>query len=135
MEVTALAVNSTTMKKMNDISHVRVMAYIAVTLFLFFFDSNKEKTFPFCPFYKLTGLFCPGCGTMRASHFLLHGDFSSALKMNLLFVFSLPVIALLLFIPDLSYKKYAPWVALGVLVGYGVLRNIPIYPLTLLAPH
>ncbi len=35
-----------------------------------------------CPFRLVTGLPCPTCGTVRAAHFLMRGEFSSALPLN-----------------------------------------------------
>ena len=52
------------------------------------FDPSASRWFPRCPFLMLTGLKCPGCGTQRAIHALLHGDVLSALRFNAL----LPVI-------------------------------------------
>ena len=35
-----------------------------------------------CPFYKVTGLPCPGCGLGRATVRLLHGDWRQALRLH-----------------------------------------------------
>ena len=37
-----------------------------------------------CPFYRLTGLYCPGCGSGRAVRALLHGHLLQALSYNYL---------------------------------------------------
>ena len=37
---------------------------------------------PFCPFHKLTGIPCPGCGGIRATKAFLHGDFLQSLYIN-----------------------------------------------------
>ena len=37
-----------------------------------------------CPFYELTGLYCPGCGSGRAARALLRGDLGACLGHNLL---------------------------------------------------
>jgi hypothetical protein len=42
----------------------------------------------------LTGTYCPGCGGLRAVNDLTHGDVAAAASSNLLFVASLPVLAL-----------------------------------------
>ncbi|MEP6647907.1 MAG: DUF2752 domain-containing protein [Saprospiraceae bacterium] len=42
--------------------------------------------FPKCPFRVLTGLLCPGCGSQRAMHQVLHGHFLSSMKLNPLFL-------------------------------------------------
>lgn len=52
--------------------------------------------FPKCAFLMLTGLKCPGCGSQRAVHALLHADITSAFMHNALFVVSLPYVALLI---------------------------------------
>ena len=44
----------------------------------------------------LTGLKCPGCGSQRAVHALLHADLASAFAHNALLVLSLPYLALLI---------------------------------------
>ena len=53
--------------------------------------------FPRCPFLMLTGLKCPGCGSQRAVHALLHADFATAWGYNALLVVSLPVVALMVY--------------------------------------
>ena len=44
----------------------------------------------------LTGFSCPGCGSQRAVHALLHGDLGSAFAYNALFIIEIPLIGLLL---------------------------------------
>jgi hypothetical protein len=98
---------------------------------------------PPCPSRWLTGLLCPGCGSTRALHALLHGDLSGALAMNPLLVLSLPAVAVL----ALEWLRMLPtnfaslatrlgnaraWAV--VLIAYGVLRNLPWPPFSWLAP-
>src|SRR5258708_976408 len=61
---------------------------------LFLFNPSEWGFYPFCFFYRTTGLLCPGCGSLRAMHQLLHGHFVAALHFNALFVLSLPLLAL-----------------------------------------
>ena len=63
---------------------------IVVASIYFVFDPITNKYFPSCIFYKLTGLFCPGCGTQRSIHSLLTGDIIAAVHANILLVFCLP---------------------------------------------
>ena len=56
---------------------------IALAAVYFFFDPNTEGVFPKCAFYVLTGWKCPGCGSQRALHALLHGDITGAFHMNM----------------------------------------------------
>jgi hypothetical protein len=58
--------------------------------YLFIFEPGKSGFFPACPFRTLTGFTCPGCGSTRGLHRLLHGDIVSAFEFNPLMVLSLP---------------------------------------------
>lgn len=53
---------------------------IAATLYRF---SPRDYSFyPRCPYFALTGHYCPGCGATRAVAELLHGHFAAALQFN-----------------------------------------------------
>ena len=58
------------------------------------FDPSTVRFFPRCTFLSLTGLKCPGCGTQRAIHALLHGNFLEAVRFNAMMVASVPLLAL-----------------------------------------
>lgn len=49
-----------------------------------------------CPSHLITGLQCPGCGSQRALHALLHLDIAGAMQANALVLPGLAVMALLL---------------------------------------
>ncbi|CAN5535699.1 DUF2752 domain-containing protein [soil metagenome] len=121
-------------------------AAIVIPLLYFFIYPAYEQYFPKCIFHLATGLHCPGCGSQRAFIALLHGDMLSALHDNFLAVVLLPfllyVLAVFLYNLFSSKKKYtsvfntflsARFILILVLV-FAVLRNIPLYPFTLLAP-
>lgn len=58
------------------------------------------------PFKLLTGYDCPGCGSQRALHALLHGDIN-AFAYNPLFIIAIPyVITGLIFNQDKVKTKY-----------------------------
>jgi hypothetical protein len=46
-----------------------------------------------CPFHRLTGGWCPGCGSSRAVDLLLHGHVTSSLSYNVLVVPALLALA------------------------------------------
>ena len=110
-----------------------------------YFNPTTAGFFPVCPLYSLTGINCPGCGLTRGFHALFHGDVLTALHFNAL----LPVFALVIgfmFISmfliavrgrGLSWRIFPPSAMYGFLVlaaAFFVLRNLPFYPFTLLAP-
>lgn len=72
------------------------LVLIAGGIFYFCYSPAESKWFPKCPFLLFTGLKCPGCGSQRAVHSLLHFDFRSALLHNALLIASIPYIILLL---------------------------------------
>jgi hypothetical protein len=57
-------------------------------------DPHRSGSWGFCPWLALTGTYCPGCGGLRAVNDLTHGDVLGAASSNLLFVGTLPLLAL-----------------------------------------
>lgn len=88
------------------------MGVLAVCFIFYFLDPLESPLFPKCPFLLLTGLECPGCGTQRALHSLLHLQFFDALRYNVLLIFSLPYIALLLY-AEICRTRY-PQLYIGI---------------------
>ncbi|MEY3895995.1 MAG: hypothetical protein RLZZ214_1515 [Verrucomicrobiota bacterium] len=101
---------------------------------------------PGCLFHNFTGLSCPGCGMTRAVHATLHGRFGEAFRFNPVGMILLPVAAVGVALEILSWVLGKPlpfrlrvgvagaWILVGVVVGFWVMRNIPAWPFTLLAP-
>ena len=50
----------------------------------YLFDPEEMAVFPRCPFLLATGYECPGCGSQRAIHDMLHLDLKSAFSQNAL---------------------------------------------------
>lgn len=95
-----------------------------------------EGGYPTCPMLATTGLYCPGCGSLRAVHDLLHGDLAGALARNPLAVLAVPYLAVWLVSWALRASgRPAPrstalpawliWTLLGVVIVYAVARNVP----------
>lgn len=108
---------------------------LAAAAVLFFFDPAVTRVFAPCPFHLLTGYHCPGCGSLRAVHALLHGELREAFALNSLMVLSLPVLGLLAWKPRWALQVWVPWAALAILIAYGIARNLPAWPFCLLAPR
>ncbi len=107
--------------------------------YLYWFEPGKTGVFPICPFRVLTGFNCPGCGTTRAVHQLLHGHVVAAFELNPLTILLLPVLAYALVsftksaitgrpMPDISIQPRYVWLSLIVVFGFWVFRNTPLYP-------
>ena len=54
---------------------------------------RRGSLFPPCPFRLLTGWYCPGCGGLRMTHDLLHGDLAAAVVDNVFLLTGLPLLA------------------------------------------
>jgi len=111
----------------------------AVGILLFVFNPAQVGLFPKCPFRSLTGLQCPGCGSTRAFHQLLHLHPIAAFKLNPLMMLTLPFIVY----GFLGYTKSAitgqphrrifipplyMWLWLALLIFFWIFRNTPWYP-------
>lgn len=108
--------------------------------------ANKQY-YPQCGFKQATGLDCPGCGGLRATHAITRGRIIEAARFHPGFVLSLPIIAYLgvawlrewrrigeMPVPLGQPECNRPlmWVAI-LLVTLGMLRNIPTPPFSWLA--
>ena len=78
---------------------LRISAFLIVVFcaLVYYYTHNPAVSpYPPCPFYYITGLYCPGCGSSRALHQLLHGNLLMALDLNPLMVLSIPFVLYLL---------------------------------------
>src|SRR5262249_13310082 len=107
---------------------------------------TEDSFYPRCLFHTLTGLHCPGCGTTRCLHALLHGDPIQALAYNVLAVLALPFLLVWfarLGLAAVRNKRVrsrpvpARWIRIIfiAIVVFWILRNLPWFPFDLLAPH
>jgi hypothetical protein len=112
---------------------------IAGAVYMFVFEPGRSGYFPLCPFRLFTGLQCPGCGTSRALHELMHGDFVAAFMLNPLLLLALPF-ALYAFVrySTMTLRGRAPrpnalpapyiYAIFFVILGFWIFRNTPYYP-------
>ena len=71
-----------------------VVALMAATLLIYYYytaDPAASAMAPKCTFKLLTGWDCPGCGSQRAFHALLHGQVARAWHYNAFIFFAVPI--------------------------------------------
>ena len=112
---------------------------LAGSVYLYAFEPGKTGLFPPCLFRALTGLTCPGCGSTRAMHQILHGHFVAAFMLNPLFLLAIPFLLYALFRYSIGVMRgeiprrntlpasyiYALFV---IVVSFWIFRNTPFYP-------
>ena len=117
----------------------------AAAALIWYFDPTRSNFFPVCPLYTMTGFACPGCGLTRGFHALFHGDVVTALDYNALIPIyaiagSFLVLSLISIavrgkgLVKLSASPPLLVATLVILLTFGVLRNLPYYPFTVLYP-
>ncbi len=107
-------------------------------------NPHEPGSYGVCPSLLIFGVYCPGCGALRAMADVVAGDPAAAMNHNLLF---LPALAGLLVwavvqltprVPNLGvtpklFYRYRwlnfPVILLIVVIAFGVLRNLPGSPL------
>ena len=116
--------------------------WCALTLgatYLYLFNPATGAGYPACPFRMITGLQCPGCGSLRGLHQLLHGHPLAAFKLSPLMAVTLPFLLFVLFLstraaitgrpqPKLFIPAKYIWTFLAVVVFFWIFRNTPLYP-------
>lgn len=100
-------------------------------------DPHVPGSWGFCPFLRVTGLYCPGCGGLRAMNDLVHLRVLDALHSNAIGVLLVSLVGLgwLIWLTarirgrparlDRFVTSAVGWAAVVVIVGFAVLRNTP----------
>lgn len=129
-------------------SHLHLWIVGAVSLLaaslLFWFDPSRFHFYPLCLFHSATGLWCPGCGSLRALHQLLRGHVVAAFHFNPLLLICLPFFLWYAAARVNRRRKGLPmaglvrplwfWLFLAAAVVFGVMRNLPGEPFAMLRP-
>jgi len=119
---------------------------IGLAILYFFVNPSNVNFLPKCPLYVTTGIYCPGCGSQRATHQLLQFNFLGVLQQNVLYFMGILVLGYhgAITLLNLYFKKHiynyiyhpkTPIIILVIIILFWVLRNIPYYPFTVLAPN
>lgn len=111
----------------------------AAGVILFVLEPGKSAFLPGCPFRALTGFTCPGCGTTRGLHQLLHGNLAAAFQLNPFMILALPFLLYSLLNYTNTVLRGQPirrhtlpanyiWALFGFVLFFWVFRNTPFYP-------
>lgn len=108
---------------------------LLATGYLAVVDPHEPGHYPTCPTLALTGLFCAGCGALRAVHSLTRLDLAGAWDMNPLLVLAAPVLVATWFAwagrrwlgrpRRAALRAPLAWGFFALVVGFSVLRNVP----------
>ncbi|WP_026314036.1 DUF2752 domain-containing protein [Actinomadura flavalba] len=99
-------------------------------------DPHEPGHYPTCPALALTGWYCPGCGGLRMTNSLAHGDLGAAFGSNPLLVLLLPLAVYLWGrwtwasargerLRDPLLRPVVGGVLAVVFVVYWIVRNLP----------
>ena len=104
------------------------------------YEPTAESFYLKCAFHTWTGGHCPGCGTTRALHHLVHGRFIDAVRCNPLLIVGGPIIAILIYrqrrrerITGVVSPRLA-WAIYIVITANFIGRNVPSPTRSWLAP-
>ncbi len=115
---------------------IAVLVVAAVVLYSYNVDTLQSELAPKCLFLKLTGFKCPGCGTQRALHSLVHFDFMGVVRYNVFLLVAIPYLILLFYLqffggrrrfPRFARKIYGAKAIMAVfylIIAYWILRNV-----------
>ena len=108
---------------------------LVIAAVIYYVYDPATTPFPRCPFLVLTGWECPGCGSQRAIHSLLHLDFAAAWRYNAMLVLSIPYVVLLVVAEWLGRRRQSRlyrvlnsevliWSYFVLVVAWWILRNV-----------
>ncbi len=119
-------------------------ATVGVLVFLALKHPTDYGVIPSCPFHAGTGFLCPGCGSMRATHYLVTGHPLTSLRYNLLILPVLPLLAFsaIRWFCSVFLRRDIPfphqigvyWTVTVVFIVFFIARNIPLECLDVLRP-
>lgn len=111
-----------------------LLAVAAIFCWYYYNHDPLAGRSPRCLFRLLTGYDCPGCGSQRAFHALLHGDIASAWSYNPFVFFAVPTAVFYIIVengrrtwPRLHARAVRPAILTAILlaiIAWWILRNL-----------
>lgn len=122
------------MNKRRSLIIITVVVAVIAAIVYFYFDPSSSRLFPRCLFLETTGVKCPGCGSQRAIHALLHGNVAAAWQFNAMVVIAIPLIAFYVVVSVLKdrwprlyrvlFSRTVLFSLVGLIVLWWVVRNV-----------
>ena len=122
------------MNKRRALIIITVVVAVIAAIVYFYFDPSSSRLFPRCLFLETTGVKCPGCGSQRAIHALLHGNVAAAWQFNAMVVIAIPLIAFYVVVSVLKdrwsrlyrvlFSRTVLFSLVGLIVLWWVVRNV-----------
>jgi hypothetical protein len=120
---------------MNKIRFILIIGVTILLMLIYGLFDPTQTIFPKCIFKMLTGLHCPGCGSQRAVHQLLQGNFSQAFFFNPLLMPALLYALLGMVLPILFPLRWqelkrmffgvkATYISLTIIILFFIGRNL-----------
>lgn len=111
-----------------------VVLVVILAVIYYFVDPMEVRWMPKCIWKMATGTDCPGCGSQRMAHALMHGDLRGAWCANAYALCMLPLIGFMVWLdffrerhPRLYRRVYAPvavWMLGASVFVWWVARNL-----------
>jgi len=115
-----------------------MLLFFSVLATLRWSHPHEISAIPECPSMSLAGVYCPGCGSLRATHHLVNGRVGSSLAQNpITLLVGVPMVGLagLMLLcwcmerppPGWVRSRRLAWGLIGVgalLIAYGIVRNV-----------
>jgi len=121
-------------KALRNVAIGSALAGAASLAYVGLIDPHRPGSpFPPCMFKLLTGWNCPGCGGLRMTYDVLHGDPAAAVTDNVFALVALPLLLVWVVVrrrtgrPPFTPAVY--WVIGVSVVAWTVVRNLPGFPL------
>lgn len=105
---------------------VPIASVLAITAAVVVRDPHHQGSWGVCPTFALLGIYCPGCGTLRALHDVGTGQWAEAIGHNALVI---PAVAFMAYSAWRTPGRAWSWIWLTAFVVFAVLRNLPGSPL------
>lgn len=120
----------------NKLKYSLLTILVAGLIVLYGTVNPATNPFPKCPFKQFTGYQCPGCGSQRAVHQLLHFEIAEAFQLNPLLILSIPYVVIGLAFEHISlndrwlsirktlFGPHAIKVIIAIVFAFWLLRNL-----------